>query len=213
MNFQIYTMYVNRPDLLMEALRSIERFLDKVVIVDNSPNTDLSLPGFPGEIYRPPAPLFCAQSYRVISAMAQQRGQDMFFIMHSDARASNEVIEEALAQGEAHTHNGVRWGVLFTNYDVLCLHNTAVIKDFTWDLCLPLYYTDVDFYRRLRLAGVELLETGLHVEHMEGGSTASRSDLSMYHFVQTGYFAWRDYYMRKWGGERGQETYLTPFNQ
>jgi hypothetical protein len=140
------------------------------------------------------------------------RGQEVFAIMHSDARATPKVIDCLLDAAEALTEAGRRWGVFFTNYDVLCLHNTAVLKDFRWDPYLPVYFTDVDFYRRLRLAGVELVETGLPVEHREGGSTTMKADAALAQFVACGYPAWEEYYRRKWGGGRGEERYATPFD-
>jgi len=173
-NFQVYTMYVNRKDLLQNAITHLGRFQDQLVVLDNSLGQDLQLNGFSGEIISPIVPLFCAQSYNLILKLAQTRRQGVFFIMHSDAAASETVVEQALAMADAFTKANVRWGVLFTNYDVLCLHNTSVLKDFEWDQYLPLYYTDVDFYRRLRLAGVALFETNLPVGHAGGGSQSER---------------------------------------
>ena len=112
-----------------------------------------------------------------------------------------------------HTEEQRRWGVLFTNYDVLCLHNTPLVRSIRWDPYLPLYYTDVDYYRRLQLAGLELIETGLPVEHQEGGSTCRKADVALQTYVESSYPAWRHYYIQKWGGERGQERFHTPFNQ
>jgi len=212
MNYQIYTLYVNRRDLLMGTLDSIDAFQDRVVVLDDSPRQYLLIEDFAGEIYRPDVPLFCSPSYNLILALARQRRQDAFFIMHSDARASAEVVEAVLARAEELNQAGLRWGVIFTNYDVLCLQNTAVLAHFQWDPYLPVYYTDVDYYRRLRLAGIALIETGLPVEHAERGSSAMKADAALYHFVQTNFPAWREYYHRKWGGERDQERFATPFD-
>lgn len=212
MRFQIFTMYINRRDLLWDAIRSVDAYEEQVVVLDNSREQDLTLEGFAGEIVVPPIPLFCSQSYNLILSLAKLRGLDAFFIMHSDARASNGVIEALLERAEQLNQEGVNWGVLFTNYDVLCLSNLAVVADFRWDPYLPLYYTDVDYYRRLRLAGVQLIETYLPVEHREGGSTSLKADPALGAFVETNFPAWRQYYLRKWGGERDQEQFLTPFN-
>jgi hypothetical protein len=212
-NFQIYTMFVNRKDLLVRALECLGRYAALAVVLDNSPGQDLALEGFAGEIRRPSVPLFCAQSYNLILSLARQRGQDAFFIMHSDAEASEAVVEAALGIAERLNADGVRWGVMFTNYDVLCLHNTAALAGFRWDQYLPLYYTDVDFYYRLRLAGLALVETGLPVVHAGGGSSSVKADPALDHFVRSNYSGWRDYYMAKWGGERDQERFTTPFGK
>lgn len=213
MNFQIYTMYVRRKDLLIRALEGVGSFRNRTVVLDNSPDQDLVLDDFPGEIIRPTAPLYCNQSYNLILSLAQQRQQPLFFIMHSDALASERVVGEMLAQAEVLNREGRRWGVLFTNYDVLCLCNTPLLQGFRWDPYLPLYYTDVDFYQQLKVAGLELIETYLPVEHQEGGSSTQHADPALQVFVQTNYPAWRHYYMEKWGGERGQERFTTPFNR
>lgn len=213
MNFQIYTMYVNRKDLLQDAVRSVAPYEDRLVVLDNSLRQDLVLPGFSGEIFTPHVPLFCNQSYNLILKLVQERNQSVFFIMHSDAVVSQEVIEQLLGIAETLTQQNRRWGVLFTSHDVLCLCNAAVLKDFLWDQYLPLYFTDVDYYYRLRLAGVEVLETGLSVGHQEGGSTTLQADLALRTFVQSNYPGWLRYYLEKWGGERDHERFVQPFNQ
>lgn len=212
-DWQLYVLYLNRQDLLEQALDSLGDYQDRAVIIDNSAGGPLTLPGRPAEIVRPPVPLFVSQSYNLVQNTARTRQQDLFFVMHSDARASPEVIEACLEQAEELEASRVNWGVIFTNYDVLALHNVRVLDDFRWDPYLPLYFTDVDFYYRLRIAGVRLVESGLHVEHHEEGSSAMKADLALREFIQTNYFAWRDYYVRKWGGERDHETFRTPFNQ
>lgn len=212
MNFQIYTMYVNRKDLLIDAINSTGPFMDRVVVIDNSLNQDLELAGFPGEIAIPSVPLFCSQSYNWILKMAIQREQNSFFIMHSDAVVSPQAIDNCLKFADKLNREQIDWGVLFTNYDVLCLHNTSALSQFKWDQYLPLYYTDADFYYRLRLAGIPIIETKIEVIHANNGSSSMKSDLILDQFVRINYPAWRQYYITKWGGERYEETFTTPFN-
>jgi len=211
-NFQIYTMYVNRKDLLINALDSVGRYCNKVVILDNSPAQDLVLESFKGEILRPSVPLFCNQSYNLILREAKRRNQEVFFIMHSDALASADVVGKLLTRARELTQAKRRWGILFTNYDVLCLHNTEALQGFSWDPYLPLYYTDADFYYRMKLAGIELIESYLPVEHQEGGSNSMKAETALHAYVETNYPAWRHYYLQKWGGERGQERFTEPFD-
>jgi len=211
MDFQIYTMYVNRQDLLENAVRSVGEYVDRVVVLDNSAKQDLALPDVACEIVVPPVPLFCSQSYNLILKLAIERNQEFFFIMHSDAVASAQAVGECLALGSTLKRDGVPWGVMFTNYDVLCLHNTDALRDFRWDQNLPLYYTDVDFYYRLRLAGLQIIHSRLKVEHVSGGSQTMKSDMATDKFVRTNYPAWRHYYIEKWGGDRDLETFTTPF--
>ena len=213
MDFQIYTMYVNRQDLLEHAIESVGRYRDRVVVIDNSPERRLELEHFRGEIIRPPVPLFVSQSYNLIRSFAEERRQEGFFMMHSDAEASEDVVEQLLERAKELDRTRVNWGVILTNYDVFCLLNTRIVKEFPWDTYLPVYYTDVDFYYRLRLAGVRLVETDLPVKHMEQGSNAMKADPTLRQFITSNYPAWRQYYIAKWGGERDQERYSTPFNR
>jgi hypothetical protein len=212
MDYQIYTMYVNRKDLLVTALQSLGEYQANAVVLDNSPEQDLLLEDFPGEIVTPCVPLYCSQSYNLIQRLAKQRNQDLFFMMHSDARAAPEIVEALLKRAEELDQEQRKWGVLFTSYDVLCLINAKALHEFHWDPYLPLYYTDIDYYYRLHLAGFELIETYLPVEHMNGGSN-THSDPQIMAYVEANYGAWRHYYMQKWGGERGQERFVTPFNR
>lgn len=212
MDYQIYTMYVNRKDVLIEALQSLGPYQENAVVLDNSPNQDLTLDDFRGEIFTPSVPLYCNQSYNLIQRLAAQRRQDLFFIMHSDARASPEIIEALLQRAKELDQEQRRWGLLFTNYDVLCLMNAGALRDLNWDRFLPLYYTDVDYYYQLKLAGLEMIETYLPVEHQNGGSS-THSDPELKTYIETNYPAWRQYYILKWGGERGQERFSTPFNR
>jgi len=212
MSYKIYTMFVNRRELLEGAIASVARHMRSVVIIDNSKHRDLRLSDSDWRVIRPPVPLFCSQSYNLILEDAVEKALDVFFIMHSDAIASPNIIDEMLDRAQVLNEQARNWGVMFSNYDVLALHNAALLKDFRWDPYLPLYYTDCDFYFRLKLAGIEIIETHLPVEHCEGGSTTLKADLALETFVNTNYAGWRNYYIQKWGGERDHETYTTPFN-
>jgi hypothetical protein len=132
--------------------------------------------------------------------------------MHSDAVVSQQAIDQCLSIAEKLNNEQIDWGILFTNYDVLCLHNTSALSEIKWDQYLPLYYTDADFYYRLRLAGIPIIETRINVEHANDGSSSMKSDPILDQFVRINYPAWRQYYITKWGGERYEEAYTTPFN-
>lgn len=124
-NVQIYTMYVNREDLLRIAIDSLGIYSAQAVILDNSPDQQLLFPEFTGEIIRPSVPLYCNQSYNLIQKLAERRAQEFFFIMHSDAKASPQVVEGMLHYALQLNLKKRRWGVMFTNsgsnLDVLCL--------------------------------------------------------------------------------------------
>jgi GT2 family glycosyltransferase len=74
------------------------------------------------------------------------------------------------------------------------------------------YFEDVDYSRRLRLAGFNLLGIpSCYVGHF-GSSTLksyTESELAAHHKK---FRIARDNYVRKWGGAPGEEAYLTPLN-
>jgi len=154
LTFAIYTMYVNRLDLLKGGIASIAIYGAKLTVVDNSSGRELSEFGGVERVFHPPEPMYCCGSYNWIADDAVKRGLDVFFIMHSDALASPEIIEAMVSKAEELNGEGRRWGVMFSNYDVLVAHNTHVVGDMRWDPELPLYYTDVDYYYQWQVPGV-----------------------------------------------------------
>lgn len=207
----IFMIYLNRLDLLTRAVASLGEYQRHLVVIDNSPLGDFELEGFLGEVMRPPVQLYCNQSYNWALKRVRSEGHERFLIMHSDGLASPRLFEKLWERADELDREGRNWGIVFTNYDVLCLCRSAALAPFSWDQHLPMYYMDADFLRRLRLAGIELVDSHLPVIHQEGGSNTLRSDAAIRCFVDAGYPAWRQYYVAKWGGERGEERYTVPF--
>jgi hypothetical protein len=74
----------------------------------------------------------------------------------------------------------------------------------------PAYFEDNDYHRR-----INLIDPDRYVGHLEAlepevkrNSETIRRDPSLNQFPKS-----YDYYLRKWGGLPGSETYGTPFNQ
>jgi hypothetical protein len=75
----------------------------------------------------------------------------------------------------------------------------------------PAYYEDNDMHRRIILSGHKALRTtGARYHHYGSGTIKSDPELERKN-VSTFTMNQR-YYIKKWGGLPGQETYLTPFN-
>lgn len=73
----------------------------------------------------------------------------------------------------------------------------------------PAYFEDIDYHRRLQLAGFrEVWDERVLVEHARGQTTLANPGLS------EAYRANLDYWLRKWGqwGEEGERTYAHPFD-
>ncbi len=75
----------------------------------------------------------------------------------------------------------------------------------------PIYFEDCDYSYRAKLLGLHLghvHETTLY----HGGSMTVNSDEELGHQHNFTFVRNESYYMRKWGGKPGEETYTHPFN-
>lgn len=76
----------------------------------------------------------------------------------------------------------------------------------------PAYHEDVDYGHRLKLAGLEhLICEGTFVQHKGSGSI--NMNLELRELIYETFARNEQYYIRKWGGNCGQEAYTHPFNR
>ena len=208
----IFIPYRNRPDLLRKAVDSVPLRENswQVKVINNS---DGPLPKnlCAGEI-NPPVPLTFAQTQNWILKLAEEEWKVPFFLwMHSDAEAEEYSIEQLIHFAEQCQYQERRWSVIFTNYDSLAACNVSAFRAVGgWDTMLSWYASDNDMYRRLRLAGYEMIESGLPVKHTP--SQTLNSDPKIKRCVDLEIPFRESYYKAKHGGVPGHETFLTPFN-
>ena len=93
---RVFIMYVNRSEVFASCLDSLGEFRSSAVVIDNSNQSELGVRHPQIEIVLPSAPLYCNQSYNLIPRIAEDRELDVFFIMHSDALASERVVQAML---------------------------------------------------------------------------------------------------------------------
>jgi hypothetical protein len=107
---------------------------------------------------------------------------------------------------------GRKWGTLFSAYDALAAFNTEAFREVGgWDTLLEWYASDCDMYRRVKLAGYELVESNLPVKHEP--SQTLNADPEIKRRVDL-MFPFREYYYeQKWAGKPGRERFSTPFNR
>lgn len=212
--FSIGISYVGGPDYLKRAIESVGDYKDHLVVLDSREDEALSYHEVGlnyDQVVRPLIPLSHTQSHNWFRAQAIMYGKPFYMVMHNDAEASEDVIEKLM---EATVGVPDRWGALFTNYDALAAYNTHATVDVgPWDWKLfPSYYSDNDYYRRLKLAGWLLVDVGLSVKH-EGSHIINKVDKRakyLNHMLLSGFA--REAYIRKWGGPPEHETYTKPFN-
>ncbi len=76
----------------------------------------------------------------------------------------------------------------------------------------PIYYEDIDYYRRAKLAGLEALCVGFtHIVH--AGSKSLHQVPGQQDIHAATFHVNRAYYSAKWGGDNGEETYERPFGE
>lgn len=205
MRFLIGIPYMLRPDLLDKALSSIPPSIwdaGRICVLDNSAE-----PQHTQIRYVPAVPLSASQSLNFFRRLAIMEECDVLFSMHSDAAAAPDTFEKLLRQADPARH----WGTIFTNYNALEVLNVQMLKEVgEWDTVLPQYFTDNDFYRRMRLAGWPSEESNLPVHHE--GSVVIRNDPEKAFLNSVTFPLYAEYYRKRWGGSPGHETYARPFN-
>lgn len=203
--------YVNRPDLLKKAVDSVAEYGNNLTIIDNSPAGDRGVRGI-WKVYQPCVPLSCSQTFNLIMKATKTYGAKMCVWMHNDAEAEPGTALKLVEFARQLIADKKKWGTVFTSYDALAVLNVELLDVIgEWDVVLPQYYTDNDFYRRMRLAGYESFESHLPVKHEPSQTLKSdpyRQVLNSVTFPLYGF-----YYEQKWGGRPGEEKYLTAFNQ
>lgn len=212
MNYLLGIPFANREDLLERAIASVKPLWSHTVIVDNS-EIGLDPGAWPVRVLPTSVPLTFSQSMNFLRRLACEQSCDALLYMHNDAEAGPGTAERLVAVTSEALTSGRRWGVAFTYYDTLASFSMTMMREVgPWDAVLPQYFADNDYYRRVRLAGYEVIETGLPVAHADGGSNTLRSDARRRFVNGVTFPLYERYYAMKWGGTPGRETYLRPFD-
>jgi len=209
-NVAAYIPVVNRPDLLEQAVENAACIWPALTVIDNSLDQWVHLSSR-YHVFCPPVPLSFTQTMNWEMQACARRGKKFCLHMHSDAVVPPGAIEKLLEFAEQIDCSGRKWGVIFTLYDVMAVYNPmAAVECGGYDTTFSAYFSDNDYYRRLRLAGYECVESHIEVGHV--GSSTVRSDESLRNLHQMTFPWYRQYYVMKWGGEPDKETFATPFN-
>lgn len=213
--FRVWIPWVNRLDLLQDAVSSLADVHPWLTILDNSPDPAQPLiaqwPDCPCAIYRPPVPLTFTQSQNYFLQETRRLGASVMIWMHSDAECEVGACSQLATLALEKNHSDPAWGVIYTHYDCLSAVNTTVPDDIGgYDTTFAAYFSDNDFYHRMDLAGRKRLESGIKVTH-HGSQTVNSDPWLKIHTGLT--FGWyREYYRLKHGGLPGEEVFDFPFN-
>jgi len=207
----IFIPFVNRLDLLERAVNSVPLSDNWQVEVINNSGSELPDNLCAGDC-NPSVPLTFAQTQNWMLKLAEEWLPSPFYLfMHSDAEAVGDTVPRLYAMANAFTIQKRKWGVIFTAYDALAAFNTAAFREVGgWDTFLEWYCADNDMYRRIRLAGYDIIESCLPVKH--DPSQTLKADPEIRRRVDLMYPCREAYYRAKWGGAPGREMFTNPFS-
>ncbi len=149
----------------------------------------------------------------LLQRLAVERNCPAWFFMHSDAQASDAIVDQLIREVRKALKRRSPWGAIFTYYDTFCAFNTAALADVgQWDVNLPQYFADNDYYLRLKLSGYRIMDLQLRVIHHEGGSCTLNNDPRRLLLNKVTFPLYQQYYEAKWGGPPGEEVFKRPFD-
>lgn len=213
---------LNRGDLLLRCVKSIDHPIETLYIINNG--NDTSVNGVISMIEKKDisnASLFenirieknknlgCGPSWNRIST----NSSGPWFFSGSDI----QFRPGALALVEAtHEANPDAAAILAYHYSAFLMTEIATKLIGTFDEnFFPAYFEDCDHHRRLKLAGAKDIRVpGFECVHGEApywGSSTINSNPEFNKKNGVTFVNLQKYYLRKWGGEPGKETYPTPF--
>lgn len=209
-DYAAYIPVVNRPDLLQQCVERARPVRDNLTVIDNSPDGWVK-PSDQYRLLRGPVPLSFTQSMNWEFKDCHDQGKKFCVHMHSDSIVPEGVFERLLDKAREIEASGERWGVIFTLYDILAVYNPeAGLAIGGFDTNFTAYFSDNDFYRRLRLAKYKTLESHIEVGHI--GSQTIKSDPYLATVNDATFPLARAYYQAKWNGNPDHEKWVRPFN-
>lgn len=191
-----FVPFVTGQHLLIRAMKSAESHAHRIILIDNrdnfgnEPRPQSYLP-FDVECWKPQTALNHSQMMTWLAFECRRLGYPFFTWMHHDCEVVEDSLSKLLQTAYIARDTGERWGVLLTrdpsrvaadgawnHVDVMSAINIEAVFDVKgWDwVRFPDYYSDYDFYGRLRKAGWSVRQTGFNIVHQNGGSTTVKAD-------------------------------------
>lgn len=207
MNFCILIPTVNRKDLLVPALEYYNK---------NMPNTDVFVWDNGNQLIPQMNRLETvvvfknygvSKSWNCLINLAINRGYDNFLILNDDViyQGGEEYINR-LISNENKTRF-YRCGAIY-NWSVFILNKSIFNQIGPFDENFKgCYFEDNDYEYRMRIGGVDVVFDQNLNPAVYLNSQSIAKDPLLSNFIDN-----RDYFIKKWGGQPGEEKYKTPFN-
>ena len=207
--FCILIPTINRKDLLMEAL---EHYVvayphTQIFILDNG-KQDIPRLSTNMTIYEMSENLGVAGSWNWLIKNAIKHLYHDFLILNDDVvlKQGESTISALIEQGGDNTFNVCK---TFYNWSSFILNRTIYEKvgefDETFKKC---FFEDNDYSYRMQLMGVNYQFQDTLNPEVYRNSQSIAKDPSL-----TGYLENEKYFIEKWGGKPGSETFKTPFGK
>jgi len=198
---------INRADLLNEALEKyFEDFQNtEIMIVDNGNQNIINREKL-FVVYRPIKNLGVAGSWNVILDYADKVKATHVLMLNDDVylgKNEDEVVTLIRLWKDLPFFNSeMNWSSWIMNVDAY-----KKIGKFDENI-FPAYFEDNDYCYRMRLLGLERINTSLLNPVIYRNSMTIAKDPTL----NQSFHKNREYYISKWGGEPNKEIYTTPFN-
>lgn len=198
-------------DVLHNAIQTLMGQVDKFVIFNNT-NEPMNLGYDNVDIVDPPDPLLYGQSLNAAVKMARKEGTPYCLWAHSDILVQPGAVDALFEKYEEVKDS--KWGVIWTNYDSLCLFNPVFfIDEGVYDdvVFFPTYFGDNHRARIMQLRGY-----GMHtaekasplVNHLGSHTIKMNPAYGTRNNLVFGKHG--ELYRAIWGGGPGQETLTDP---
>jgi hypothetical protein len=201
---------LTQPELLDRMLRSIDHPIDTIVVIDNGDVTvdwDMGHDMVLDRVIRPGHNLGVAASWNLGIKVTPQAPW-WLIVNHDIEFGPGDLgrLEEAVDP---------RAGAVYFMFGMASFAITRpTLQAAGWadENIHPAYDEDLDWHRRMQLAGVVTVETGFTGKHV--GSATIMSDPVLRAANGATHGANDAYYAQKWGGPKaGGETFQTPFDK
>jgi GT2 family glycosyltransferase len=192
-------------DRLIESALGGSVAPDRIVVVDNGGRDFLIREDARVEVISRGRNVGVSGAWNLILERATELGADRCAISNDDVELRQLTLGEILSY-EADLVRAPGFAFFVLRPSVVEL--VGWFDENTW----PAYFEDQDFSRRCRLSGVAMIDPqGIDIGHVGSATLRSWSASQQLAFARR-FQEIQSYYVRKWGGQPGQERFDRPFN-
>jgi GT2 family glycosyltransferase len=196
---------LNRTDLLVRMIDSIDTDVGAILVIDNGGNVPELVTKSPSHVVNLPHNIGVAAAWNLVFKLTPRA--PWWLIVNDDIAFGPGDLERLAAAME----DPAPRIAMIHGFSAFAINQQALeLTGFFDENLHPAYFEDNDMTWRASMAGVPLVNVEAHVIH-EGSATIRGHDIYMAQNGRT-FSPNSAYYVEKWGGLPGHERYDTPFN-